>query len=85
MSLHSEVVKKSKHKLKNRLLNQFGFRCSKCFSRNNLQFAHRVKDEMTGTGRGSYKRYTWIKTHPGNFFLACKDCHDEIDRRLYIV
>ena len=84
MSAHSEVVKKSKRRLKNRLLNIFGMRCSRCFSTKNLQFAHKKPDEMNGEGRGSYKRYVWIKNHMDNFFLACKTCHDRYDGKLYI-
>ncbi len=79
MSKNSEHVKDYKRRLKEALLFMFGNECCFCQTTENLEFSHKTPDEMNGMGRGSYKRYIYIKNNPERFLLLCHDCHVEFD------
>lgn len=70
------IVKKFK-----KLRALFGDKCVYCGSTENLQFAHIKKTKLSGTdGRGRKERYYDIRNNPKSYVLACKKCHEDLDR-----
>ena len=81
MSKNSEAVKRYKNKLRANLRSSFGNKCSICDTKENLEFAHKKPDDMNGQGRGSLRRFLYIRSHPHKFILLCHACHTEFDRK----
>jgi len=67
------------HKKRIELIEQFGGKCQKCGSTENLEFAHKESTELDGSGRGMRRRVYDVIKHPEKYWLACPECHDEYD------
>ncbi len=46
-----------------------------------LQFAHRIKTNLSGKGRGSGERVRDIRKNPLSYILLCRTHHDKLDGR----
>lgn len=57
----------------------FGNKCTRCFSTENLEFAHIKPTDLNGQRRGRNKRIIDILNHFDCYNLLCKDCHSWYD------
>ena len=66
-------------RLRSRALGIFNNRCASCFCSDNLQFAHRKKNGVSGRGRGRIDRIRNVISNINDYILLCGECHREFD------
>lgn len=69
----NEWIKKKNNALREGLL------CVNCETPEKVEFAHVIKTEVRGKGRGRKERYYDIKNHPLAYIPLCVDCHKRYD------
>lgn len=75
---NKERQQKYRTRIRRRVRGYFNFRCCSCFSKEELEFAHK-EPCMLGKGRGGTLRYRLIYNNLKDFLLLCHDCHINYD------
>jgi len=57
------------------MIENFGGKCSICGNDHDFEFHHIKKTNISGNGRGSYKRIMDVKLHYDCYILLCHNCH----------
>jgi hypothetical protein len=66
------------------LIAQFGGKCSRCGSLEDLEFAHVAKTDVKGRGRGRKERIQDVSQHRGSYLLLCHNCHITLDSQIQV-
>lgn len=78
-----ELMKKDYDRLKKQIADlkeELGGVCLYCSTKQELQFAHIKRTNLSGMSRGSWSRYKDVRDNKDSYILLCKTHHNKLDR-----
>jgi hypothetical protein len=75
----TNYVNQHMKEIRKNLLLAYGNKCCVCGSTENLEFAHRNKTKLSGSGRGRKERYYDVIKNPLDYGLTCKKHNSVIE------